>query len=291
MKKFLFIINPKAGHGKAPAFIQRIQSYPVPQDIQFEIALTEYSGHAVQLAAEAVKNNFFAAIAVGGDGTVNEVARALIHSQTALGILPAGSGNGLARHLGYSMQPQKVLAQLCKAAVQKADTISINDFISVNVSGIGFDGYVAWLFNHAGKRGLSTYTTVALQSYAAYKSAIFRFESNQGLIEKEAHMLVMANASQFGNKACIAPSAKTDDGIMECVFVRKPPLYILPGFFFRLFSGTLKDSAWVQTVKCSTANVTISKPLHLHIDGESKELCSELKIRVHPLSLLLLKVK
>jgi diacylglycerol kinase (ATP) len=290
MKVFRFILNPKAGNGKAPLLQQLINEFRLPADTRFEIRLTEYSGHASVLAAEAIKENCYAVIAVGGDGTVNEVAGVLVNSDTLLGILPMGSGNGLARHLGYKMNPATALSQIINAGSDAIDTLSINNRLSVNVSGLGFDGYVAWLFNTSGKRGLSTYTAVALKAYNSYKAATFEFKSSDSTFTKVAHMLVIANASQFGNKAIIAPGAKVNDGLIDCVFVHKPPFYRLPEFFMRLFSGRIKDTGFLQTVTCNAFTVKTSRPLHLHIDGESVEPVSELHVQINPRSLKILKV-
>jgi YegS/Rv2252/BmrU family lipid kinase len=290
MKVYRFILNPKAGNGKAPLLEKMIREYRLSSEKHFEIKFTEYTGHAAILAAEAVKENCYAVIAVGGDGTVNEVAGALVNTNTLLGILPMGSGNGLARHLGYTMNPAKAIAQIINAGAGQMDTLQINDRLSVNVSGMGFDGYVAWLFNTSGKRGLSTYTAVALKAYNAYKSATFEFRSEEHSLTREAHMLVIANASQFGNKAIIAPGASVDDGFMECVFVHKPPFYRLPGLFLRLFSGKIKDTDYLQTIKCRSFTVTTSRPLHVHLDGESIEPVSEVRVEILPRSLKILKV-
>lgn len=290
MKIFRFIINPKAGHGKAPETISMIESWPVPSDIKFEIALTEYAGHAIELTKTAVKENCFAVIAVGGDGTVNEVAGSLMYTNCLLGILPMGSGNGLARHIGYSMNVRKAIQQIIAATEGLSDVIQINNHFSVNVSGLGFDGYVAYLFNHSGKRGISTYTTVALKSYASYAAAEFHIESDAIRFDMKAHMLVIANGSQFGNKALIAPNASLEDGRMNIILVRKPPLYRLPGLFYRLFTGTLKDAPWIKSFTCREMTVKASRELHLHIDGETKEMAGRLEIKVLPGTLRILKV-
>lgn len=285
MKKFLFILNPIAGHGKAPELEKLIRDYVVPENVQFDIAFTQFAGHGIALTKEAAEKNYYSVVAVGGDGTVNEVARSLTGTSTALGIIPMGSGNGFARHLGYPMDPTVVLPLLINAKIQQSDTISINEYLSLNVSGIGFDGYVAWLFNNSGKRGLSNYTSVALKAYAGYDAITFNFKSEDTIRTITAHMLVIANASQFGNKAIIAPTADIQDGMIDCVFVHKPPFWKLPALFYRLFSGKIKDNAWIQSYKCKSFTVKASRPLHLHIDGESTPLLNELNVHTNPAAL------
>lgn len=290
MKKIRFILNPVAGKGKAPLLKSLIERHSSSPGFEFEIIMTEYAGHGSVLAAEAAASHYNAVVAAGGDGTVNEIARVLAGSQTALGIIPMGSGNGFARHLGYSMNPEKVIRQILRAGTMQIDTLLINNSLSVNVSGFGFDGYVAWLYNQSGKRGLKTYTQMALQAYAGYQAANFSFKSPGVSFTQRAHMLVIANASQFGNKATIAPRAKLDDGLMDVVFVHKPPVLSIPSLFIRLFSGKLKDTSYIKTIQCAEFEAFADRPLHIHIDGESIEPVASVSVRIKPRNLLILEV-
>lgn len=285
MKKLRILINPISGHGLAPTLAALVDQSPLLEYYEVDTQTTEYAGHAGELAKEAVQSGYAGVIAVGGDGTVNEVASQLLYTSTALGIIPAGSGNGLARHLKYSLKFKQALLQIANATVLEIDALQINHRISVNVSGLGFDGFVAWRFNHEGKRGLSNYTRIALQEYFKYPIIHFTLTVNGSLLKKEAHMLVIANASQFGNKAIIAPSAELNDGKLDLVLVKKPPLHKMPSMFYRLFNGKLKTNQYVENIQCEGFHILCDRPVHLHIDGEAVAPLSSLEVKILPSAL------
>ena len=285
MKKILFLINPIAGNGLAPQLIRLLEQSSLSKKYEVTTQTTEYSGHASTLAASAVQQGFDGVIAVGGDGTVNEVASQLVNTSTALGIVPAGSGNGLARHLHYSGKYKTALEQLAFATVEKIDTLRINGRFSVNVSGFGFDGYVAYRFNKEGNRGISNYTKIALKEYFKYPEIKFKIKVDNAAVEADAHMLVIANASQFGNAAIIAPTADLTDGQLDLVIVKRPPLLQMPSTFYRLFTGKLKDNQHIKTYKCQQFIAEANRPVHLHIDGEACEPLSVIDVKIIPKSL------
>ncbi|MFN8153438.1 MAG: diacylglycerol kinase family protein [Bacteroidia bacterium] len=286
MKKLRILINPIAGHGFAPRIAALVDKSVLRRHYEVEVQTTEYAGHAAELAADAVQSGFAGVIAAGGDGTVNEVASQLIHTNTALGIIPAGSGNGLARHLGYALKYPETLSQIAHASLQKIDALNINGRFAVNVSGFGFDGLVAWRFNHEGKRGLSNYTRIGMSEYFKYPVVKFQIEADGRTFEKAAHMLVIANASQFGNAAVIAPNARLDDGLIDLVMVHRPPFWQLPGLFFRLFNGNLRDNQYIHTLQCRKFTARSNRPIHLHIDGEAHKEISEIQVEIIPSSLM-----
>ncbi len=285
MRKLRFLINPIAGHGLAPKIAKLIDQSDLIKQFEIDTQTTEYAGHAAELTMDAVKQGYYGVIAVGGDGTVNEIASCLVHTNTTLGIVPSGSGNGLARHLHYSLKFKKCLSQIAKNEIQSIDTLLINGHFAVNVSGLGFDGYVAWRFNHEGKRGLSNYTRIALSEYPKYPIIEFRLHINGIDLNTSAHMLVVANASQFGNAAIIAPAAKLNDGLLDLVMVKKPSLFKIPGMFYRLFRGKLKECSYLKSYRCSTFKATANRPVHLHIDGEAHEPVSVIEVKLVPSSL------
>lgn len=288
MRKLRLLINPVAGQGFAPKIAGLIDRSTLRENYEVDVQTTEYPGHAAQLTAEAVQQGYAVVVAAGGDGTVNEVARSLVHTRTALGIVPAGSGNGLARHLGYSLRYPTTLEQISYAGTGLIDSLRINGQFAVNVSGFGFDGLVAWRFNKEGKRGLSNYTRIAISEYFRYPSIRFDIEADGERFSRTAHMVVIANASQFGNAAVIAPHASLNDGLLDMVIVRRPPLHALPGTFYRLFRGTLKDNHYIQTHRCATFTARSDRPVHLHIDGEAHREISEIQVNIVPASLNML---
>ncbi len=289
MNRMRIVVNPIAGKGLAPKMVELVNNCH-PTRFTIDVCTTTGAGHARTLAHQAAQEGYAAVVAVGGDGTVNEVASALVHTDTALGILPAGSGNGLARHLGYSAHPKMMLQQLLNSNTDSIDTLRINGKPSFNVSGWGFDGWVAWRFNKEGKRGLSNYTRIALQEYLGYKGFDIEMQAeNQTFTFENMHMLVMANASEFGNAARIAPKADLQDGRMDLVLVRKPSVFRLPALFYRLFKGTIRDNDYLHQLTCRQIHVKASRVLHLHLDGEAQEPCNELIAEILPRSLNILR--
>lgn len=289
MKKLLVIINPIAGKGFAPRLLKSAGVNPLHKVYAVEMVVTEKSGHARELAIRACRDGFHAVVAAGGDGTVNEVASGLIGTEVALGIIPAGSGNGFARQLGYAHNPDKVMNQIANAGTRKIDTLLINGKPGINVSGFGFDGHVAWQFNHSGKRGLSTYTRIAIRELFNFPSIHFDLDLDGKKMDSEAHMLVVANSREFGNAAIIAPLADISDGKVDIVLVKRPPVHRVPGLFFHLFRGTLKNNLDVQFHTCFVLKGKTDRPVHYHVDGEAMEPTTDIQIEVKPASLTILQ--
>jgi diacylglycerol kinase (ATP) len=280
-----FIINPVAGHQKGRAIGDLIANHPALSGFETDIKFTEKRHHATELAARSAGEGFEIVVAVGGDGTVNETARGLLGTSTCLGIVPAGSGNGLARHLQYSKDPGRCLEIIARKHKIRIDTLMVNGEPSWNVSGFGFDGYVAWLFDKSDRKGLAGYTKIALKEYGRYQPVDFSISMDHIQFEGKAHMIVFANASQFGNAATIAPKADLSDGKMDVIIVKKPPLYRLPFLFYRLFTGTLRNDAYTSMYQCNTLIIKSKDSAHLHIDGEPRTGLQEVRCSIQHLSL------
>lgn len=215
MKKYIFIVNPISGTHDKEDILRLIPDYF--EAGSYEITRTERAGHAVELARKAAAEGVFAAVAIGGDGTVNEVASGLIHTTTALGIIPCGSGNGLARHLGISMKPQKALKTLAAGEVKVCDYGLICGHPFFCTAGVGFDAEVSDTFARAGKRGLPTYLKTTIGVGLKYKGEVLDLEFDDGeVIKGERFWLVTAgNAAQYGNDFFITPDASLCDGFLD----------------------------------------------------------------------------
>jgi YegS/Rv2252/BmrU family lipid kinase len=288
MNKAIVIYNPISGKGLGQRAADAIKISKLNELFQLAIYPTEYGGHAKEIVLKGLEEGVRYFIAVGGDGTINEVGSVLKGKDAALGIIPMGSGNGLAKHIGMSTDYNQAILQLCNAKENRIDTLTINNKFAVNVSGFGFDGYVAYRFNHHGKRGLSTYTKIGLTEYFKYPLHDFEISFDNQKKQVKKHMLVIANASQFGNAAIIAPTADLTDGIIEIVAVELPPVLNIPSILYRLFTGKLKDNKYIQTYKCKSLIASSNKPVHLHIDGESMEPVNEITVSIEPKSLSIL---
>ena len=203
-KKIIFIINPISGTASKAGIPKLIERYLDHEAFDYEIKLTEYAGHASVIATEAKDNHVDIVVAVGGDGTVNEVARAIVHSQTALGIIPCGSGNGLARHLLLPLNMAKAIKIINACEIHQLDYGIINEHPFFCTCGMGFDAFVSHKFAEAGKRGPITYVENVLKEGLKYKPETYEIRDESGTTRLKAFLISCANASQYGNNAYIA---------------------------------------------------------------------------------------
>jgi diacylglycerol kinase (ATP) len=287
-KKALFIVNPFSGRKQFQNLENEIEAVCYAHQVHTIISNTKAPGHATDLAREASQNNFDLVFAVGGDGTVNEVAKGLLNSNSTMGIIPKGSGNGLARHLGIPMKPIGSLNVIGTGKSILMDTISVNGETSVNVSGIGFDGHIASLFGKSGKRGLREYVSLAATEFRKFKNFSIDGTIDGEQFSSEAFILAFANSSQFGNNATISPAASVCDGVMDICVIKKVPLLQALGFAGKMFTRRMHKSAFVKIIKAKSASFTFPNAMPLHIDGEGREASSTFTIEMRPGSLKVL---
>lgn len=279
-----FVMNPKSGT-TTPAqknkITQLISNYP-----QSKLFLTEYAGHGTVIAKQAIEEGIDRVVAVGGDGTVNEVARGLVGSATALGIVPIGSGNGLARHLDIPLKIEKAIQFAITGKATTIDACFMNDIPFFCTAGVGFDAYVAHQFAAQGARGLKTYAKMALKSFRTYQPETYTIGYRGREFSKTAFSITFANATQYGNNAMISPSSKTDDGLIDLVILKPFPFGAAPIIGVRLFRGTLPNSRYIEMDTSTLFSLTSEKPLLIHFDGEPMQLKSNhITVRLEPKSL------
>jgi YegS/Rv2252/BmrU family lipid kinase len=282
--KALFVINKFAGGNYQSNLERIISTLCEAHDIDFNIAVTMSKGHAIDLALNAVKEKFSSVIAVGGDGTINEVAQGLFGSQVALGIVPRGSGNGLARHLGISLDPVEAISDLFTSHAVDIDTFTVNGKLSLNVSGIGFDGHITNLFGAKGQRGLLGYVALSVKEFLGYPEITATISWDENQIDRQAFIVAIANSSQYGNNARIAPLASVRDGLLHINIVKKIPFYRID-FLYSIFSGTANESSFCEILEVQSAKIVTSKPVRLHIDGEPYEMQDTFIIKIRPQSM------
>lgn len=278
--KIAFIINPKSGtKGKEdlPDLIRKIIS---TEKFDVTIVRTEYAGHGRELARQFVEEKYDYVIACGGDGTMNEVASELTETETCFGIVPYGSGNGLARHLSISMIPSKALRQINKRMVKRIDYGMANDKKFFCTCGTGFDAHVSHRFAVQGKRGFLTYLKTICTEYIKYKPYVYTLKSGFIKITQQAFLVTFANASQYGNNAFIAPQASTTDGLIDvCVF--KPfSVFAIPLLAFRLFRKEIDKSKHISTIQVPEVTLVRPEPGEFHIDGDPVYMEAEIHVRV-----------
>jgi diacylglycerol kinase (ATP) len=288
-KKVLFIVNKFSGTGYKPAVEGRLLSFCQQAGIEAHLEFTQGRGHATELAAQAAQSKQFDVVfAMGGDGTINEVAKGVVNTQQVMGIIPKGSGNGLARHLGIPIDFKRGLSYIASTEVINMDSFTINNHLSVNVSGIGFDGHVAGLFGKNGKRGLFNYARLVLQEFMSYAEFNGEITIDESQIQQQAFVIAFANSSQFGNDARVAPQASVCDGELDISFVRKVPFIQAPSFAYKMFTGNLATSEFVKIVKGKEIKLRFQKPMAFHVDGEAMTPANEFSIKINPGSVRLL---
>jgi YegS/Rv2252/BmrU family lipid kinase len=287
-KKIVFIINPFSGtSGKisAPELIaSRIDSSKFNHSISF----TEYAGHAITLSKEATENGADIVVAVGGDGSVNEVAQSLVGTNTCLGVLPGGSGNGFAMHLGLGRNQEKAIEFLNTGKELLIDTCTVNDRFFANVAGIGFDAKIAFMTKKNKKRGFLPYLSTSLKESKNFKPTSLKLKLDGKLIEGEFAAAVVANASMYGFYFTVAPLASLQDGIMDIILIKKSPLYKYFLNSFRFLNRSLHLSKITETYKGKELTISLDEKDYLHVDGEGYESELELNFKINPKSLKVL---
>lgn len=270
MKKISFIINPISGTKKKKRIPTLIDTILKGTDISYEIVSTEYAGHATEITKQKVMEGVDVVVAIGGDGTVNEVASALVHTNTALGIVPCGSGNGLARHLGIPMKAERAIEVFLDGVIQQMDYGIINDkqlfFCSC---GVGFDALVSWKFAHANRRGLMTYCGIALKENFRYKPETYTLKTDTGeeLVDR-AFVIACGNATQYGNDAFITPHASAADGKLDITLIE--PINVLDAatLAYQLFAKKIDRNRKVRTLRCNKLSLMRTHEGAMHFDGE-----------------------
>ncbi len=283
-RKICFIINPISGVGCQKTIEKLIADLLDASSFDYRLAYTEAPKHATALAQKAAADGYDIVVAVGGDGSVNEVSKGLIGSNAAMAILPAGSGNGLARHLGVPMDLKKAMNVLQKGHRKKIDSVCFNDEYFVNVAGVGFDAHIGWEFARFGKRGLSSYMKVIFRELSALKTQPFELILNGKSIHTDAYLISFANGSQWGNNASIAPLADISDGMVDVVMIKKFSWLKSIPLGYKLFRKKIHTAAAVEIIQAK--EITVKQKSNIaHIDGEPVEIGKTIIIKVNPLSL------
>jgi diacylglycerol kinase (ATP) len=283
------IINPISGRQGGPETAGRratlARQVLAGAAIEHEVHITEHPGHAYLLAREAVAREDSLVFAWGGDGTMNEVGRAVAFSSTALGLIPAGSGNGLARELHVPMPPEEALTMALRASDRTIDVGEINGHFFFNAAGVGFDAHVTWLFNTRphGRRGMLSYVIIVARELFRYRAPEYSVTVGGETISSRALLIAVANSRQYGNGALIAPHARLDDGQLDMVVIQERSPMATLWAARRLFNGTLARAKGITMKRVTQATIRADEPLRFHVDGEPvAETSPTLSFRIHP---------
>ncbi len=290
--RYCFIINPLSGKkGKNENRRETVTGFVEARSLDAVVKVTEYAGHAGQLARWAVESGFDRIISVGGDGTMNEVASALIHTDATFGLVPLGSGNGLGRDLGIPLEFKEALEVIVSGRIRKIDTGSVNGVSFFNVMGLGFDADVGRRFNESKERGFLSYAKLAFSSFRSYEKLRCRIETEDQTFDREVFILAVANSTQYGNNAQLAPQASLDDGLLDLVCIETKRFWRIAGLGIRMFMRTLDQSSFVQLSKGKSFRIVLEKESSLHTDGEVHQMGKEINVKINPLSLKILVPK
>ncbi len=281
-KKIIFILNPISGTVSKAGIPGLIEERLDKEKFDCRIAETKYAGHATELAQQAARQGIDIVVAVGGDGTVNEVGRALVNTKTAMGILPCGSGNGLARHLNLPMNLKKCIDILNDCDIHTLDYGLINRHPFFCTCGMGFDAFISMKFAEAGKRGPITYMQKILEEGLSYQPETYEIEDEEGTRRYKAFLVSAANASQYGNNAYIAPQASMSDGLLDIIIMEPFDLIEAPQVAIELFNKTLDKNLKIKTFRASHIHIHRKSEGIIHYDGDPVMADADVDISIVP---------
>lgn len=279
-RKIVFIVNPISGTSHKTQLPRLIHEVIDEERFNCSIVMTEYAGHGERLAKEARDNGADIVVAVGGDGTVNEVARGVMNTSAALGIVPSGSGNGLARHLMIPQSPKAALKIINQGVIHPLDYGLINDKPFFCTCGMGFDAFISKKFAQAGKRGLMTYLENVLHEGLKYEPEEYEITCNGETLIKRAFLVSIANASQYGNNAYIAPEASMSDGLLDVIIMEPFDMLDAPQIGIDILNKTIDKNYKTQTIKTDNLTIHRQKAGLIHFDGDPMEEGENISIRL-----------
>jgi YegS/Rv2252/BmrU family lipid kinase len=281
-KRILFIVNPISGHRDKSRFRDKVAYELGGKDFVYEVVFTERAGHAAELSTAAAQEYDIVA-AVGGDGTLNEVARSLIGTDTAMAVIPCGSGNGLARSLHIPLPTEKALRLLRHGRTQRIDTGTVNGVFFLSVAGIGLDAQTAYDFAQDPRRGFMTYAHYVATNYLHHKpeTVNITFDENRTLTCSPL-LITFANSNQFGYNAVIAPHASLQDGLLDTCILNRPSVMSIPYIVTKLMHGQLDKSGYLTEIQ--SKRITVERPAAgvVNIDGEPMMMDALLDVRITP---------
>lgn len=279
-----FIVNPISGGKSKKALARKIAKYLDEQIFTYKILMTERKGHAREITLMAIKENIQFVCAVGGDGTIHEIGKELIYSNTTLCIIPKGSGNGIANHMGLYKKTKKAIQCINEQVITKIDTVAVNSSFFIGTSGFGIDALIAKRFDKGSKRGLKTYIKHSLKEFINLKPIWVQIEALGQKIKVEAFMLCIANTSEFGNRFRISPQSSVRDGMLELILVRPFPKWKAAIVTARFFGKNAHKSKYIETISASGGKIELSEN-RAHYDGEFVKEHKSISFKVLPSSL------
>lgn len=280
--KVCVIINPISGTESKKNIPEEVASALDAKIFDVIIRITGYAGHATEITRDALENGFKYIIVAGGDGTVNEVAKTMVGTDSTLGIIPFGSGNGLARDLGIPMESDKAIDIILTANTRTIDYGVANEHIFFCTCGFGFDAFISDKFSDEKKRGPFTYVRNVVESVVDFKSEEYEITSDEGTIKERAFILTCANASQYGNDAFIAPNADMEDGKMNVSILKPLTALEVPQTTLQLFTKNIEKNSKMIFLLTSKLHIKRVHKGLMHVDGEPIETDNEINVKIIP---------
>jgi len=284
--KIKFIVNPISGTGKQKNIERYVNQYLEKNKFDYNISYTEKKEHAKEICKLAIKEKYNIIIAVGGDGTVNEIASELIDTDITLGVIPCGSGNGFAYHIGMNKNIDKAVKQINNSDTQIIDSCTANGDKFINVSGIGFDAHIANLLSGLKQRGFWNYIKLIFKELN-YNSRKYTLEYNSEVREINAFLISFANATQYGNNFKISPNSDLSDGKIDFVIVKDMKRWQVPQFLLKIARGKIQQSEHVEIIQTKEMKI-LSDDKIIHLDGEVKKINKNVIVKCNPKSLKIL---
>ena len=283
MKKILFIINPKSGVDRVKALQNLIDQHLDHGKFEYNIAHTQYAKHGTELARDAAtKGGYDVIVAVGGDGSVNDIIAGLYNTNATLAIIPKGSGNGLARSLNIPLDAAKAIQLINKGQSMSIDLGKADNKIFVSNAGVGFDALVARKFAKSNRRGMAIYSWIVTKYLWMYKEWVWDITIDGQPLKERAFILTVANAAQFGYNFKIAPHADLQDGLFDIVIIKKYPKILGGLIALRAFQGTILKSKYVLHFKGKKVSISHPKLSLLQMDGDVYPCSNEVNIEMIP---------
>ena len=279
-----FIVNPISGGKRKGTIVKKIERHLDHSRFSYSIYYTKYEGHGKEIARRAVQENIPLVCAVGGDGTIHEIAGELIQSESTLCVIPKGSGNGIANHLGIPKKIKKAISVINKGIITRIDTVAVNDAFFVGTAGFGIDAVIAEKFSNDSKRGLKTYVKHSIREFINLKPIKIHIDSSQKKQTVEAFMLCIANTSEFGNRFKISPKSSVTDGMLELIIVRPFPKWKGGLIAAKIFGNKSYRSRYIDTISVKEGKLELSKNI-AHYDGEFVSAHDTIMFNVIPKSL------
>ena len=284
--KARFIFNPYSGSNRRNPYLRdRAAAFIKERGLDATVVDTLRPRHATELAAQAVAEGCELVVAIGGDGTMNEVATALVDTPAVFGLIPCGSGNGLGRHVGIRKPGDGAFRTLLEGRPMPIDTGLVNGFAFFNAMGLGFEADIAVRFSRQTRRGLAGYIRVGLPSFFAHQQETVKVRHAGRMAHLEAFTLAVMNSDQYGNDARVAPGAKLDDGQFELISVPQVSFFDACGMLYRLGTDTFDQVKAVTRFSGAEFVIERAKPGWIHTDGEPRATTSTLEITLKPKSL------